>query len=138
MAMFRTRTGTVTTASTSTGTMLAIEMTTSGLARSLANTAAQLAAVRYLIQPLVILDISCRLNSNSRYLAFGIIFNSSVILNNLFNNSIFILADFRDNSLVVFSSKAAEIIKSNKIRQLDSIFAYMPSLSLFGILELIK
>ena len=138
MVMSRTRTGTPTTASTSTGTTSTIAMTTSVLARSFTDNAAQWAALRYFIQPLVILDSSWRSNSSSRYLSLGIMFSSLTIRISLFSSSILVLAVLSRGSFEFFDSRAAVIINWIVSRQIFSIFMKIPSLSFFGNLELNK
>ena len=86
------------------------------------TTSTQIEVVRYLIQPLVILDNSCRLDSSSRYLLLGIIFNSLDNLINFLSNSILILVLLRVGNLEVFCSKDALIISCTVSRQIFSIF----------------
>jgi len=78
--------------------------------------------LKYFIQPATILDISCKSDSKSIYFFFSIIFNSWVILINLFKISTFIPAEFNIGSLLFFDSKAAVIVKDIISRQIFSIF----------------
>lgn len=60
---------------------------------------------KYLIQPFVILEISCKSVSNWIYFFVSIIFNSSQILKSRFNISVFIRADESKDILFVLISK---------------------------------
>lgn len=87
---------------------------------SLVTASIQIEAVRYLIQPLAIFDISCRSVSSSKYLLFVIIFNSLVILINLLSSSILVLALWRVGNLEIFDSKDAAVISRMISRQIFS------------------
>ena len=77
---------------------------------------------RYLIQPLVIFDISCRSDSILIYCFSAIILSSKLILINLFNISVLILAEFKNGNFLLLISKAVSIIRPMISIQIFSIF----------------
>lgn len=85
--------------------------------------------LKYFIQPFVILEISCKSDSNSMYFLSPIIFNSLVVLTSRFRTSILILAEFNIGNLLFLISNDAAKTSRKASRQSFSIFDQIPNRS---------